>query len=368
MGIAGAGKNSDSTFVHRSDLAELLNQVVIELPEYIDQIALEEHEADTTEVHGIADTSQLALKAEIAAFILLEDLEDAIAEHNADTTNVHGIADTTKLALKSELGGLGEEAVETKHIQNLAVTAGKLAAEAVETGKVKNLAVTAGKLAAESVEKAKIANGAVSAEKLEASAVTEEKIAAESVATGKIKNLAVTEGKIANEAVTTAKLAAEAVETGDIQNLAVTAGKLAAEAVEEGKIKANAVSEGKLSSAVQTKLKGANRESKTFTMAAGTEVKAESIGEFQLQLATGQTTKIVAMWYKLASGTKAKFSLKQNGTAVTGFKEKEAKSSEALESTGEVSVSNKDVLNVTVESVEGSPKGLSVSVILEHTH
>ena len=52
--------------------------------------AVTTHNADQTGVHGIADTSLLALKSEIEA-------------HNTDETNVHGIADTSLLALKSEI-------------------------------------------------------------------------------------------------------------------------------------------------------------------------------------------------------------------------------------------------------------------------
>lgn len=46
------------------------------------------HEADTTNVHGIADTSVLATAASVAS---------AISTHEADTTSVHGIADTSTL-------------------------------------------------------------------------------------------------------------------------------------------------------------------------------------------------------------------------------------------------------------------------------
>jgi hypothetical protein len=46
--------------------------------------AIEVHRLDTTNVHGIADTSLIAYQADINT-------------HNLDTTNVHGIADTTAL-------------------------------------------------------------------------------------------------------------------------------------------------------------------------------------------------------------------------------------------------------------------------------
>jgi hypothetical protein len=50
---------------------------------------LANHEADTTNVHGIADTALLATKSYA---------DNAVSTHNSDTTNVHGIADTEALA------------------------------------------------------------------------------------------------------------------------------------------------------------------------------------------------------------------------------------------------------------------------------
>ena len=53
--------------------------------------ALSNHEADTTNIHGIADTSLLATK---------NYADGAVSDHNADETNVHGIANTASLATK----------------------------------------------------------------------------------------------------------------------------------------------------------------------------------------------------------------------------------------------------------------------------
>jgi hypothetical protein len=57
--------------------------------------AVTTHSADTTSVHGIADTSALALSATVAT-----DISTAVSAHNDDITNVHGIADTSALATK----------------------------------------------------------------------------------------------------------------------------------------------------------------------------------------------------------------------------------------------------------------------------
>lgn len=49
---------------------------------------VETHRTDTSDVHGIPDTSVLATDSEVAT---------AVSDHSTDTTNVHGIADTSAL-------------------------------------------------------------------------------------------------------------------------------------------------------------------------------------------------------------------------------------------------------------------------------
>jgi len=56
--------------------------------------AVSTHSSDTTNVHGIADTNELATKSYTAT---------EISTHNSDTTSVHGIADTSALALTSDV-------------------------------------------------------------------------------------------------------------------------------------------------------------------------------------------------------------------------------------------------------------------------
>jgi hypothetical protein len=58
--------------------------------------ALTNHELDTTNIHGISDTAQLATK------IYADNTASTqIANHEQDTTNIHGIADTSQLATKT---------------------------------------------------------------------------------------------------------------------------------------------------------------------------------------------------------------------------------------------------------------------------
>ena len=65
------------------------------------------HEADTTSVHGIADTSVLATSTTVATAkseaiaAAASAAGTALTAHETDTTNVHGISDTAALATKS---------------------------------------------------------------------------------------------------------------------------------------------------------------------------------------------------------------------------------------------------------------------------
>lgn len=85
--------------------------------------ALDNHSTDTTNIHGILDTALLATTAQVAtakseaidaAAVASENYADglavnydaagtastAVSAHSSDTTNVHGIADTSKIVLK----------------------------------------------------------------------------------------------------------------------------------------------------------------------------------------------------------------------------------------------------------------------------
>ncbi len=77
---------SDTTSVHGiADTAQLATKA------YADT-AVSTHDTDTTSVHGIADTSALATKTYA---------DTAVSTHDTDTTSVHGIADTAQLATKA---------------------------------------------------------------------------------------------------------------------------------------------------------------------------------------------------------------------------------------------------------------------------
>ena len=75
---------------------------------------LTSHAADTTGIHGIADTAELATKGYADA---------AVSTHTVDTTAVHGIADTSLLALKSEVAAVTATTLGLGNVDNTADTA-----------------------------------------------------------------------------------------------------------------------------------------------------------------------------------------------------------------------------------------------------
>ena len=76
-------------------------------PAFITTMAasLSEHSNDTTGVHGISNTANLALKADVTT-----EIGTAITTHNTDTTGVHGIADTSLLATTANVNTASTEA------------------------------------------------------------------------------------------------------------------------------------------------------------------------------------------------------------------------------------------------------------------
>jgi hypothetical protein len=72
--------------------------------------ALAAHSADTTGVHGIADTSVLETsagaqaKADAAESAAEAYADSAVSTHSADTTSVHGITDTSTLLNSADIG------------------------------------------------------------------------------------------------------------------------------------------------------------------------------------------------------------------------------------------------------------------------
>lgn len=131
------------------DLLNTLNELAAAVgddPAFFTTVAtnLSNHETDTTNVHGIADTSALATKsyadgkASDAQTAAITAASSALSAHESDTTNIHGIADTSALATKTYADGKASDA------QSAAETtaASALATHSSDTSNVHGIADT----------------------------------------------------------------------------------------------------------------------------------------------------------------------------------------------------------------------------------
>lgn len=91
------------------------------------------HSSDTTNVHGIADTSALATKTYA---------DDAVSTHNTDTTSVHGIADTSELETQTGAQAKADNAVTAAETSAASLYAPKIAPTITGTATVENITVT----------------------------------------------------------------------------------------------------------------------------------------------------------------------------------------------------------------------------------
>lgn len=230
----------------------------VSLAEVEEEVAT--HSADTTSVHGIADTSALALKSEVAT-------DGELSAHEADTTSVHGISNTANLATKSE--------VEPK--------ASKSELEAHLTDTV---------------------------DAHDASAV--------SYAGG--TGMSATDAEAAIDELATEKLDKVALHLFPVGFSIID------------------------------------------------EVKVRTYRGLYVPEAAGETITLVGMWYSVGSGTNAKFSVYQQGVAVTDFKEKTATTSTGEVSGKSVAITTGDRFDLVVESISATPKDLIVTLFFQSTH
>ena len=102
IGESLTNHQNDSTMIHGiADTAQLATLTTVQNAADDAASALGLHAADTTLVHGIADTAQLATLTNLQSFA--DDAASAVGTHAADTTEVHGIADTSQLATLTDL-------------------------------------------------------------------------------------------------------------------------------------------------------------------------------------------------------------------------------------------------------------------------
>ena len=95
--------------------------------------AVSTHNSDTTNVHGISDTTALATKTYA---------DNAVSTHEADTTNVHGIADTAALATKTYADGKASDAQTAAANSAAALYATKVAPAITGNATAENLTIS----------------------------------------------------------------------------------------------------------------------------------------------------------------------------------------------------------------------------------
>lgn len=140
---------------------------------------LDTHANAATNVHGIADVANLAIKANVTAEIedaietlgnaVTTQIANAIGDHNNVTTNAHGISNTLALVFTSD-SRLSDERVPTDgsvtegKIASGAVTNAKIGADAVDGTKIADDSIAAEHIADEAITNAHISNTAAIAQ------------------------------------------------------------------------------------------------------------------------------------------------------------------------------------------------------------
>lgn len=129
-----------ANLAYQADLNDLEADLTTATQAYTNA-AVDTHRLDVTQVHGIADTSQLVLFTDLNSAISTLDsqltadiatasttLSQNLASHESDTTNVHGIANTADLATESYVDteistAIGTHIFDTTNIHGIANTA-----------------------------------------------------------------------------------------------------------------------------------------------------------------------------------------------------------------------------------------------------
>lgn len=108
----------------------------------------------------------------------------------------------------------------------------------------------------------------------------------------------------------------------------------------------------------------------TFTVAGPVAVAVgdvDYINGFFVPVPSGQTAKLVAARYRINSGTSVQFDIEVNGSDATGFANLTASTTSTTTDPADVTLANNDYVTITVDSVTGSPKNLSVTLWIAYT-
>lgn len=108
----------------------------------------------------------------------------------------------------------------------------------------------------------------------------------------------------------------------------------------------------------------------TFTVAGPVAVAVgdvDFINGFFVSVPAGQVVKLTSCRYKINSGTSCQFDVEVNGIDAAGFSNIVATTTAATTDPADVTLANGDYVAITIDSVTGSPKNLSVSVWISYT-
>ena len=123
------------------ELLNTLNEIAAAIgddPDFINTMAsktwvgtaIDNHSSVSTDVHGIADTAELATKtyaddaANDAKDLAIQQSSDDLTIHISDTTNIHGIADTSLLVTQSQMSSdISQHSLVSTNVHGIADTA-----------------------------------------------------------------------------------------------------------------------------------------------------------------------------------------------------------------------------------------------------
>lgn len=88
---------------------------------------------------------------------------------------------------------------------------------------------------------------------------------------------------------------------------------------------------------------------------------------FFIPVPAGQTAQLVACRYRINSGTNVQFDVEVNGADATGFANLVATTAATTTDPANVNLANNDYVTITVDSISGSPKNLSVTLWIAYT-
>lgn len=101
----------------------------------------------------------------------------------------------------------------------------------------------------------------------------------------------------------------------------------------------------------------------------GVLTAADSTPSFFFSKTVAQTSNLVKVRYKIASGTNATFKIQRNGADITGYGTTAAPltvTTTAAETTSTVALADNDEIDLVLIGVIASPTDLAVTLVVEH--